>query len=94
MHIFTLLVTGCAAFEFVHVVISAVREGHGAMVRAWRFVDVVAHGRFRTPLGAGFSDISCFSLLNNLGHSFEVVSSGKAHHPQMLHLTQVKMSTW
>ena len=51
-------------------------------------------GRFRTPLGAGFSDISCFSLLNNLGHSFEVVSSGKAHHPQMLHLTQVKMSTW
>ena len=43
-------------------------------------------GRFRTPLGAGFSDISCFSLLNNLGHSFDVVSLGKAHHPQMLKL--------
>ena len=34
------------------------------------------------------------SLLSILGHCFDVVSLGKALTPQMLHLTQVKMSTW
>ena len=49
--------------------------------------------RFRIPLGAGFSEKYHVSPLSILGH-VDVVSLGKALHPQMLHLTQVKMSTW
>ena len=49
--------------------------------------------RFRTPLGAGFSDKYHISPLSILGHCFDVVSLGEALNPQMLHLTQVKMST-
>ena len=50
--------------------------------------------RFRIPLGAGFSDKYHVAPLSILGHCFDVESSGKALNPQMLHLTQVKMSTW
>ena len=62
------------------------REGHGAMVRARSFVNVAACRGFRIPLGV--------SPLSILGHCFDVVSLAKALNPQMLHLTQVKMSTW
>ena len=49
--------------------------------------------RFRNPLGAGFLEKYHVSPLSVLGHCFDVESLGKALHPQMLHLTQVKMST-
>ena len=49
--------------------------------------------RFRTSLGAGFSE-KYFSPLSILGHCFDFVPFGKALYPQMLHLTQVKISTW
>ena len=48
--------------------------------------------RFRIPLGAGFSEKYHVSLLSILGHCFDVVSLGKALNPQMLRLTQVKLS--
>ena len=50
--------------------------------------------RFRIPLGAGFSEKYNGSAISILGHYFDVVSLGKALNPQMLHLTQVYMSTW
>ena len=50
--------------------------------------------RFRAPLGAGFSEKYHVSLLSILRQCFDVVSLGKALHPQMLHLTQVKMHTF
>ena len=50
--------------------------------------------RFRILLGAGFSKKYHVSPLSILGHCFDVVSLGKALNPQLLHLTQVKMSTW
>ena len=50
--------------------------------------------RFRIPVGAGFSEKYHVSPLSILGHCFDVVSLGKALNPKMLHLTQVKMSTW
>ena len=49
--------------------------------------------QFRIPLGAGFSE-KYVTPLSILGLCFNVVSLGKALNPQMLHLTQVKMSTW
>ena len=48
--------------------------------------------RFRTPLGAGFSEKYHVSPLSILGHCFDVVSLSKAIHPQIA-MTQVKMST-
>ena len=50
--------------------------------------------RFRIPLGARFSEIYHVSPLSILGHCKDDVSLGKTLHPQMLHLTQVKMGTW
>ena len=50
--------------------------------------------RFRIPLGAEFSEKYHVSPLSILEHFFDVVSLGKAFNPQMLHLTQVEMSTW
>ena len=50
--------------------------------------------RFRIPLGAGFSEKYNVSPLSILGHCFDVVTLGRILNPQMLHLTQVKMSTW
>ena len=50
--------------------------------------------RFRIPLGTGFTEKHHVSPLSILGQSFDVVSLGKTFNPQMLHLTQVKMSTW
>ena len=50
--------------------------------------------RFRIPLGAEISEKYHVSPLSILGHCQDVVSLGKVLHPQMLHLTQVKMSTW
>ena len=50
--------------------------------------------RFRIPLSAGFSEKYHVSPLSILGHCFDVMSLSKALNPQMLHLTQVKMSTW
>ena len=49
--------------------------------------------RFRTPLVAGFSEKFHISSLSILGHCFDVVSLSEALHLQILHLTQVKMST-
>ena len=49
--------------------------------------------RFRIPFGAGFSEKYHVSPLSILGHRVDVVSLGKALNPQMLHLTQVKIST-
>ena len=50
--------------------------------------------RFRIRLGAGFSEKYHVSPLSILGHCFDVVSLGRALSPQMLHVTQVEMSTW
>ena len=50
--------------------------------------------RFRITLGAGFSEKYHVSPLSILGDCSDVVSLGKALSPEMLHLTQVKMSTW
>ena len=50
--------------------------------------------RFRIPLGAGCSDEYHVPLLSILEHCKDVVPLGKAVHPQMIHLIQVKMSTW
>ena len=50
--------------------------------------------RLRIPLGAGFSEKYHVSPLSILEHCFDVVFLSKALNPQMLHLTQVKMSTW
>ena len=50
--------------------------------------------RFRIPLGAGFSEKYHVPPLSMLGHCFDAVYLDKALNPQMLHLTQVKMSTW
>ena len=50
--------------------------------------------RFQIPLDAGFSEKYHVSSLSILGHCFDVVSLGKALNPQMLHLTEVNMSTW
>ena len=49
--------------------------------------------RFRIRLCVGFSEKYHVSLISILGHFFDFVSLGKALHPQMLHLTQVKIST-
>ena len=61
-------------------------------------IHVAACLRLRIPLGAGFPEIFreilCFSPLNLGTLFFDVVSMGKASHPQVLHLTQVTMSTW
>ena len=48
---------------------------------------------FRIRLGARFSEKSHVSPFSIWGHCFDVVSLGKALHPQMLHLTQVKIGT-
>ena len=50
--------------------------------------------RFRIRLGARFSEKYHVSPLSILGHCFDVVYLGKALNPQMLHLTEVEMSTW
>ena len=50
--------------------------------------------RLLIQLGAGFSEKYHVSLLLILGHCFDVVSLGKVRSTKMLHLTQVKMSTW
>ena len=44
------------------------REGHGAMVGAWRSADGTGAVRFRIPLGAGFSEKYHVSPLSILGH--------------------------
>ena len=49
--------------------------------------------RFQIPLGAGFSEKYHVSSLTILGQFFYVMSLENAFNPQMLHLTQVKMST-
>ena len=50
--------------------------------------------RLRTPLSTGFSEKFYISPLSILRHCFDIVSLGKALHPQMIHWTQVKKSTW
>ena len=49
--------------------------------------------RFRIRLLAGFSEKNQVPPFSILGHCFDVVPLGKALHPQLLHLTQVKMRT-
>ena len=48
---------------------------------------------FESGLLQDFQRKIMFPPLSILGNCFDVVSLGKALHPQMLHLTQVKMST-
>ena len=50
--------------------------------------------RFGIPLGAEFSDKYHVSPPSILGHVFDALSLGKALKPKLVHLTQVKMSTW
>ena len=50
--------------------------------------------RLRTPLGAGFLAKHHVCPISILRRGFDVVSVAKTLHPQMLHLTQVKMTTW
>ena len=64
------------------------------MVGALNFSMSLPAVRFRTPLGAGFSEKYHVSPISISEHSFDVVSLGKTLHPQLLHLTQVKMSIW
>ena len=70
------------------------KEGHGAMVGVRTLPMSLPAVRFRIPLGAGFSEKYHVSPLSIFGHCFNVVSLGQALNSQMLHLTQVKMSTW
>ena len=49
--------------------------------------------RFRTSIGEEFSDKCHVSPLSILEHCCDVVSLDKAPHHQILHLTQVKMSS-
>ena len=64
------------------------------MVRARTFANVSACRAVSNPaLSRIFREISHFSL-SILGRCFDVLSLGKTLNPQMLHLTQVKMSTW
>ena len=72
--------------------ICTVRKGRGAMVREWRFANVLAV-RFRSPLGAGFSEKYNFHPLSILGHCLDVVFFGKALYPHMFHFTQVEINT-
>ena len=57
------------------------KEGHGAMVRARNFVNVLPS----IPLGAEFAKRYHVSPLSILEHCLDVVSLGKALNPQMLH---------
>ena len=50
--------------------------------------------RSRIPLGAGLSEKYHVPPLSVLGNCFDVVSLGETLNPQMLYLTQVKISTW
>ena len=50
--------------------------------------------RFRIPLGAEFLKKYFISPLAILGHCLDFVSLCEVPNPQMLNLTQVKMSTW
>ena len=50
--------------------------------------------RFRILLVAEFSEKYHVTPLSILGHCFNVVFSVKAPNPQLLHLTQGKMSSW
>ena len=49
--------------------------------------------RSRTPVCAIFLEKHLVCPLSILGHCLDVVL-GKALPPQMLHLTQIKISTW
>ena len=49
--------------------------------------------RFRIPLAVGFSVTYHVFPLSILGHCFDALSLGNALNSQMLHFTQVKMST-
>ena len=63
-------------------------EGHGAMVRVWPFADVAACRAVSNPDWCRiFKEISCPPQ-----SCFDGVPLGKALHPQMLNLIQVKMS--
>ena len=53
------------------------REGRGAMVRAWRFALSLPAVRFQTPLGPAFSEKK-IPPLSMLGHFYDAVSLGKA----------------
>ena len=57
-------------------------------------MSLLAPVRLRNPLGAGLSEKYNVPLFLILGHCFDVVCLGKALHPSMRHLTQMKMSTW
>ena len=62
------------------------------MVRAWRSADVAACRAVSNPAWCRiFGEIPCFSPLN-LGTLLRWRVLGQDTYPQMLHLTQVKMS--
>ena len=64
------------------------------MAEAWRFADVAACCEVSSPAGCRIFRELYNVFPSILGHYLDVVFLGKAFHPQMLHLTQVKMSTW
>ena len=52
-------------FELEIIINVLVRDGHGAMVRAWRFADVASCRAVSNPAWCRiFREISCFSPLN------------------------------
>ena len=72
------------------------RERHGAiiskLIRAWRSAEVAACVQFRIPLA--LIQINMFIPSQSLDIVKMLCPWAKALHPQMLHLTQVKLSTW
>ena len=58
------------------------------------FVNVVACCAVSNPAWCRISQKYHVFFLSILGHCFDVVFLSKALNPQMLYLTQVKMSTW
>ena len=71
-------------------IIDNIIEGHGAIVRLWRFADATHCRAVSNPAGAGFSEKYHISPHQILRNSFDVVSLGRTLYPNMLHW---KMST-
>ena len=64
------------------------------MVRAQSFVNAAACRAVSNTAWRRIIRKYHVSPLLVLGHYFDVVSLGKDFQPRVLHLTQVKMSTW
>ena len=67
----------------------SIREGRGAVVRAWRFAMSLIAVRFQTPLGAGFSEKYHVFPFSMLKHCSDVVSLSKALYPHVCFFTNI-----